>query len=313
VSTKPGQLQAIARTLSTAASQLIQEAAETEDDERGVSAALVRHSVQHIYGVLSLLQDLIGSPLSVDEFLAIKSRVEALGKQLAAAAGEVEPGTTASKVQELGVQPVIHSVAEEVESLRLQLQSAVARKDRRFQPETVQCPRCKNPVPTVLGSLGGDSVAPTCPICGTRFHAHRAADGTVFTRPWGGALKTTVSIEVACPHCGKGVPLNVPRASVTPQIRFCLSCFAKLEIDPQTKQVKLLREPQEPLTGKLSTDGSYLLCPRCNQSCRCRFDSGGVFFAVCEADDNVVRATVSYEKAATTSTGDAPARVVGPH
>jgi hypothetical protein len=108
-------------------------------------------------------------------------------------------------------------------------------------------------VGVLLGTFPGESAMPTCPACGTRFHAHRGAGGLLFTRPWGGEGAT--SIRVACPHCANQVPLTIPREGVTVQVRYCLNCFAELQIDSAADFVVVLREPQPPTDGALVGQG----------------------------------------------------------
>jgi predicted Zn finger-like uncharacterized protein len=44
------------------------------------------------------------------------------------------------------------------------------------------CPNCKTLVAVAIGTSRGDSAFNRCGNCGELFHAHRQADGTVFTR-----------------------------------------------------------------------------------------------------------------------------------
>lgn|GEM_PF-6432605 len=52
-------------------------------------------------------------------------------------------------------------------------------------PAEVSCPNCSNPVAIMIGQNTGDTSTLRCPTCRRGFHAHRAADGSLFTRKQG--------------------------------------------------------------------------------------------------------------------------------
>lgn len=49
----------------------------------------------------------------------------------------------------------------------------------------VECPYCAAGISVLIGRNYNDSALPTCSSCGESFHAHRARDASVFTRPRG--------------------------------------------------------------------------------------------------------------------------------
>ena len=52
-------------------------------------------------------------------------------------------------------------------------------------PGEVLCPNCNNSVAIMIGQNCGDTSTLRCPTCRRMFHAHRAADGSLFTRKQG--------------------------------------------------------------------------------------------------------------------------------
>jgi len=280
-------LQTIMRPLSTVVSQLTHAVGRAgSDPEGGVDIEVVQLSIQHLFGVLSDLQAVAGSPLSMDDVLAVKARLDILARELAAEGEEeVESPVLESSDARLRLQ----RVAEEVNSLKSQLDAALTKKDREQWQETLACPGCKAANRVALGSSTGDSALPTCSSCGTRFHAHRAADGSAFTKPWGGSTEV-LSLKLSCPNCHGPIPLSVAKNHGPIVMRFCLACFAKLQIDPSTRAIAIARPAEAPLEGTLGSNRQGISCPICAKPWRIMYSRDGVFFAVCGTDDKLLRA-----------------------
>ncbi|WP_374668645.1 hypothetical protein [Acinetobacter sp.] len=73
--------------------------------------------------------------------------------------------------------------AESVTSLKDIYQGLTSQSSAKTQ-ETINCPHqgCGEANSVNLGVLPGSSALPTCHKCGKKFHAHRAPDGTTFTK-----------------------------------------------------------------------------------------------------------------------------------
>lgn len=268
-------LQTIARPLGTVATQLSYAVLEADqDDESPVDRDLVRLNVQHLYGVLSDIQALIGSPLGVDEVLAIKGKLDMLGRKLAEAESLPEPGPNVAG----STRSILKEAAEEVDNLTRQIQ-------RTYTTTPVQCPVCRAATNAVMGDLPGDSAIATCGLCGSRFHAHRAGDGSPMTRPWGTTKQPRIGVRPPCPECGEEAPFNVTPGMTGAAVRYCLHCYAKLSLDPTTRVVSTLRGGTPPTEGLLSSNNAVIVCPICVRPRRSYYNRDGRFFASCTQDD----------------------------
>jgi len=282
-------LRAITRPLSTVASQLSQELYRSIlPGGEPPDSRLLETSVQHLLGVLSELQVLIGAPITVEDVVAVKERLDMLGEELAAASHESFQSN--DNTSDGDVKNRLLKFADEIRSLKLQLESTLPRRDRAYAQETVECPTCKVPVGVVLGSLQGDSALPACAACGTRFHVHRGPGGVISTRTWGG--EGAVSLRVACPKCASTVPITVVREPAGARVRYCLSCFAKLQIDPTSRTAIVVRDPVPPTDGELLGQGpnTTISCPKCSRVRKTIFLKDGVYYAVCADDDILLKA-----------------------
>jgi len=286
----------IARPLSTVASQLNQAVHQARSEKTEIDSDLVEASVQHLFGVLSELQVLIGSPISVEDVVAIKARLDSLGEELAAVGPAIEGGPAADAEAKARMARAV----DEVQSIKLQLESAIVGGGRVIRQETATCPVCATNTTVQLGSLPGDSAVAACPntSCAGRYHVHRGPDGRPFSRLPGRALSR--SIIVACPRCGNHVPLTVPMDGGTTQIRYCLSCFAKLQIEPGTREVVLLRDPELPTAAELRRDAGvlFLVCSLCHMPRRMMANRDGFYYAVCMTDEKLLRVQLQPEPTA---------------
>ena len=206
----------------------------------------------------------------------------------------LDPGTliaTAERVAELSLglakQSTDPKAASEVQSevaiLKTQLQQARS-GDREYREEIVTCPDCGASVGVKLGTITGDSAMPRCSSCDARFHAHRSSDGSVFTNPLGSPART---VNATCPGCSSQVA--VPPAYAVPLVRYCLTCYRRLVIDPagdvideQTQEVvdaDLLRAEPAP---------AVLRCSQCEAIVSAFHRRNDEYFGVCDKCDRLV-------------------------
>jgi hypothetical protein len=296
--------------LSTVTSQLNQAVHQAHADATEIGTDLVEVSVQHLFGVLSELQLLIGSPISVEDVVAIKARLDNLGEELAA----VEPAIGGTTATEPDAKARVARALEEVQGIRLQLESALV-GGRVLKQEAAACPSCGTSATAQLGSLPGDSAIALCPNtqCALRYHVHRGPDGRVFTRLPGGGGASSTSIKVGCPHCGNQVPLTVPRAGASAQKRYCLNCFAELQIDPATQEAVILQEAVPPTAGELRIEGGvvYIVCSLCRELRRSMTNRAGTYYAVCATDNKLLRAKSQATGPAAPTPPNPPLQQVG--
>lgn len=100
----------------------------------------------------------------------------------------------------------------------------------------VECPYCGKGTSCRLGIRSGDSATPVCTDCGGKFHAHRAADATVFVRQGGwkrdldsaeqSSHETGVaaSVTAMCPFCSAPCFFGIGRHSGASAAPVCASC-----------------------------------------------------------------------------------------
>lgn len=280
----------IAGTLSTVTSHLNHTAQLARTNEVQVQCDVVEYSVQHLFTVLSQLQSLIGSPISVEDVVAVKERLDTLGEELAA----VEPAIEDAAASDVETKARMARALEEVQNIKIQLDSVLGR-DRVRKQESVVCPSCGTNTNVQLGPLPGDSAMAICPnqsCMSPRYHVHRGPDGRVTTRMMGTAGLGTTMVRVRCPNGPHDVPLNVARGDTAVKLRYCLTCFAKLQIDPATLTATVVKSAEPPLIGvfQVVVGIAHIVCPICHQARREFATRDSAHYAVCEVGDKLLRA-----------------------
>lgn len=275
-------LRGIVRPLSTVTSQLTRAVQLAQTVDATVEREIVELAVQHLLGAISELQELIGSPISVEDVIAIKGRLDVLGEQLAA----VSPSMGNPSSGQPESNKVVENVIREVEGIRAQLDSALT-PSRVVRRESVRCPNCDTTTTTQLGSYPGDSGFAICPNvrCATRYHVHRDASGNIFSKLPGSATPDSVTIHFNCPQCHNNIPVTAPRdgSRGLPVKRFCLTCFAELNIDIAHRLASVICEPVMPSLGSIRYDGASpsITCPHCGSGTRVLQSRDGVAYGVC--------------------------------
>lgn len=187
---------------------------------------------------------------------------------------------------------------QQLESLRLQLGTAVrsiANPTETRRQVTVDCPKCTHQVETRLGTSNGDSSFGDCTECGERFHVHRAADGHVFTRPWGGSTQTTTRIVVSCPECQQQVPLNF-NAGRDEENRYCMNCCAELTVSSDgTVTNSSPNEAVQVNDASIISGRAHLKCPGCQSVLPSIWRNEMIYRAVCKRCSKLVEAPVTQD------------------
>jgi len=175
-------------------------------------------------------------------------------------------------------------LAEESARLRVEGAGSRGRKGKKYyiftfddkqRLEDISCPTCGEPVKLDLSILPGASGVAVCPKCG-HFHVHRDRDGSLITRPWGGALAPLI---ITCPKCSNCLRVRADRKILS---KPCLNCESVLHIN-NGKVISL--DPMLPVPAKaFSKEGwqQLLTCPNCNvRGMTLGANSKDILFAQC--------------------------------
>jgi len=274
------RLEALRRQLGTVCGQISQALAGAQDGslDANSSLALVSQSVQSLYGVVNEIQVMTGGRFEASDVLATVTNLEEFAQQLASLAG----------------RPAVQDAEAELEQLSQQFSSYVQslkQTDRPTTTVTLNCPECGGSVSCTIGVTSGDSAMPICPACGARFHAHRRADGSVFTRKWG-FYSLVKTVPITCPTCSKKLYVRTTQDQTGLMIRYCLDCFTKLEIDVGQGQIVKI-EKGEPIEGCIvgeEAGHSILKCPSCQEKIKAFAKKTNTRYAVCYRCDKLVKA-----------------------
>jgi hypothetical protein len=237
--------------------------------------ALIMQSATHLSGLLSDLEDMTGHHLDTEGVLASVERVAELSFGLARMSADPQ---AASEIQ------------AEVASLKRGIANALG-GGREYRDEVVKCPNCDASVSSKVGTVAGDSAAPFCESCSTRFHAQWRSDGSVFSRPQG-EPSVFKSLSVTCPNCQNDVPLAVAEGDNELKTRFCVNCGARLKIDSSNGTV-VDHHAENPLAAGLVRVAPWpaiLECTECRQSVSAFYSKGVDYFGVCSTCNRLIKA-----------------------
>jgi hypothetical protein len=173
------QLESIRRHLGTVSGQIAHVSHASGDDDASFALALVSQASRTLYTIVNDLQSLTGTRFDPQDLIDTVDQVELLADRLSS--------YTESTDAEHDEVPI--EIAKEAAELRSRIEARFATPalPRPRRQEFVQCPSCHGSVPWMIGTRVGDSAKPHCPTCGTEFHAHRMADGSVVVRTKGSA------------------------------------------------------------------------------------------------------------------------------
>ncbi|MEM4382392.1 MAG: hypothetical protein QXX19_09210 [Candidatus Caldarchaeum sp.] len=274
------QLETLRRQLGTVCSLISQSLTEAESgtlDDRSF-LALIWQNVQSLYGVVNEIQVMTGGRFEAEDVLDTIKNLEAFAKKIANIAER--PAEQTGRSEEL--TQLSRQLSTYVQSLKQQSRTTV----------TVPCPECDESVSITIGIISGESAVATCSTCGTRFHAHRRADGSVFTRKWG-FYSLVKSVAITCPTCNGRLFIRTTQEQVGLMIRYCLNCFTKIQIDVGKGEIVSYQTGIVPKEGSIvgeEAGHSVLECPVCKGRIRAFIRKANDCYAVCYKCDTLVKA-----------------------
>ena len=159
--------------------------------------------------------------------------------------------------------------------------------------QQVQCPECLNTLTIKIGKQSGASAMPTCTTCKNRFHAHRKADGFVFTRRIGNVPPTPVAnskrIDVECPGEGCGNELRITlSANKESAQRYCTDCHTRMVVheDGSLSDVRLeYPRATNPSAASSTRSNLEVVCVECDSNVSPFRKLDDYVYAFCEACD----------------------------
>lgn len=173
------QLSAIGRQLVTVSGQISKAVhdAKCGDLDQEVALQMVSQASRIMYASVNEIHVVLNQQVDSQQLIDTAQRVEDLATMLA--------GSQAADQDQ-----VESELAGAIAELRTQIHALATGTDKnkvipKANPDTLEtiitkCPACAAEATISIGRAFGSSAMPTC-ICGVRFHAHRARDGSVFT------------------------------------------------------------------------------------------------------------------------------------
>lgn len=176
------EIEATARHLADVTAKLNRIVQEVDGNDLNAKQAitLISETPSSLYVIVNELQLLAGSKFQSEGLLHTVATSEEQLHEIFAELSKLPP-KPGSDVEVEGILGRIHSVTKQLESA----QREYAEPGRSYLIESVKCPSCDTEMQTAIGTNQGDSASPLCKTCKKRFHAHRAADGSIFSKPWG--------------------------------------------------------------------------------------------------------------------------------
>jgi hypothetical protein len=287
------QLDAVSRNLGHAATRVNRavEQCQAQELDPMASLALISQANTMIYGQIDQIQRLIGAKFNSDELAQTLGELDKLAVKL-----DRHPSATSADVR------------EEVARILAKARGAGGTQDRRVVE--VQCPHCGVHSPAPLGVESGATAEVSCPSCTRRFNAHRAGDGSVFTRPKSKAVVATVAaanqtsvvgsepFTFDCTECGTPITLRAGIPDDKPRLMMCTACCRSHMVTAKSRRVAAgdkytLTSGAGRIVGRSGAQ-PYVPCPKCGRVVRAALNNGSSRFAVCSTDLQVIE--VSHEE-----------------
>lgn len=293
------QLDAVSRNLGHAATRVTRAVEQCQAQELDSTAglALISQATTMIYGQIDQIQRLIGAKFDSDELSLTLSELDKLADKL-----DRQPSASSADVR------------QEVARIL-----ATARGGARGRTAVeVQCPYCSVRSPGTLGSESGATARLKCPSCEGVFNAHRASDGSAFTRALrsagqGSSLQDrqlskgsssgprspdgntdgTAPFTFACSACTTLLTHNGAAQDDNPRLMVCTRCFTSHFVNLQSQQVAPGDKYECSAGSIVGRRGSqpFVPCPKCNRVIRAALNNGISRFALCTLDQQIIEVT----------------------
>jgi hypothetical protein len=267
------QLGNLSRNLGQAASQISRAVEQSQDHDVSAETgfALISQANRTIYGQVNEISVIQGAGFDPAYLLETASKLDSLALQLESS------GKGGEAVQQ---------VRRQLEQVRTTLSRGPA--VRTYSRVQVACPECSSTNGLELGDVPGDTAAGTCSACGSRYNAHRSADGRAFSRSAGPSELPRTTAPASrwafdCPSCGRRM---TARTDQGPKRMLCTDCFAGSQVDPTAQDVQPDGQYSRTVVPVAGSSGTrpVVACPVCGKLRNAILTTDSSFFAVC-ADD----------------------------
>lgn len=276
------QLGHLSRNLGQAAGQisLAVEQSQVNDISSETGLALISQANRMIYGQVSEISVIQGTGFDPAYLLETVTTLDGLARRLESdgkAAGELD------------------EVRQQLKEVRSSLRGA--QPPRTFSIASVDCPECAANNEVELGDFQGDTASPVCVSCGKRFNAHRASNGSAFSRPFGPAAPRAASSETrwdfTCPACGHK---DSAREGAGKKTMACFHCHVELLADLERHSVVLgdekFRSDVVPIVGQRGSR-PVVQCPDCEVFLTAFRKLDDRYLGVCSRDRRVLEVPCS--------------------
>lgn len=272
------QLGHLSRSLGQAAGQISRavDQSQREDITEETGLALISQANRMIYGQVSEISVIQGTGFDPAYLLETATTLDGLARQLGS------DGKASNELEE---------VRRQLQEVRTNLSSAAP--TRTYSSASVPCPACRSENALRLGNVLGDTASGICNSCGERFNAHRASDGSAFSRPVGPAIDTRQSSEdprwkFECPSCRRQASVRKEAGEKT---MVCFGCYRPLRVDPASESVSAGAGQYDhslvPIRGRQGSR-PLVACPRCSKEVNAFLQVGNNFVGVCHPDRQVM-------------------------
>ena len=290
VRTHNQQLSIVRRQIGTASAQIAQAVGQAEGGaDPKLCLAIIDRATQGLSGAMLEMGHLTGEELGGVALVESMQEVAELGDQLAGLRAtlstqesEIEGETVSDLVAQLdSMQSSVDRALASLETAEL-----ASPQERRLVTENHRCPECGQMTAIKIGSVAGDSAAPVCLSCSSRFHAHRDGQGQLFVRVWGVMPR---ELTVLCPECDNQLRVRTATSARFSE-RYCFSCYALIRVDMDAESASVKTPSTVPIMGR--ADGSQrVVCSRCGDTHSSLARINGVLHAICHTCRGVVVAT----------------------
>lgn len=289
------ELEAVSRNIGHASTRISRavEQCQAEELEAPTTFALVSQANTIIYDQIAQIQQLIGAEFDSQRGTVTFFELAKLERML-----DRE-------------QPIVSSEIR-TELTRL-LEQARKRSAGAASSEEVECPYCRVRSAIALGNDPGTTAQIACPSCSQPYNAHRASNGTAFSRParrarplqgpngtstkestrkQGGesAGPSSVRVLVSCATCSTNLEVS-QAGDDTPKMMLCLKCLTSNFVYPMSQRAVAGAEfehIQDPVVTGRTGNQPMLQCPACRESLRGMLNDGERRYAFCVADRRVM-------------------------
>jgi transcription elongation factor Elf1 len=286
------RLEQLSLHLGTVSGQIREAAANFHQKEYSADTALalILQSTGTLYTLVNEIQVITGNKFEPKGLIETAERLGDLATNLTGLTSQ------AVRVARDDDSKSNEDLANQLEIIRTEL-AQTAQKLKAPDPVTsqqfVQCPNCRSSVAVMIGSSPGDSATGTCFSCGSKFHAHRAANGALFARPWGyRSLNTVKSLALQCSNCKNPFSVNTNEDNDENVLRYCLICFNKMLIEPKNGII-IDSQIEKPLLGEVVREDGYrsiVKCPQCSTERMGFVKKDGRIYANCSRCSRLIEA-----------------------